>query len=379
MICRSAQIFLVLALHGIITSLRVDAGRPRKYVRERQSDAMPQRFIVYDAEEEQEVTTPYSATEQEVAHFMSSGGLAGIPPLTPLPTGNAATTASRTTGASCSSFGKGKRNRRQSSSKQFLFGIDKNKEAECLTNQSEIYDRELDRGDGASSSNHVRSGVKRRICKRKEGSTRGKKAKEEEKESKTRIAKGDKNIPTPPNPEEALLDDKKIPFYLPDVPQTRIGRLFHAHEKRYWQMKEENPNAVGNRQKFFKTRRLGLSNEERHQFRCLVRQFMSKLHAKGPRQQQHKQTYRLKRYGPNDPSQKTEAQKKETRLKGRRTYLMRRLRQCMSEGNRSAWLEKHDRMLQEYVAEMPPLVTGDQLLKLYKDVIAANEAMKSCI
>lgn len=170
------------------------------------------------------------------------------------------------------------------------------------------------------------------------------------------------------------------PFYVLDVPPTKAGKLYQEQEKRYWDAKEEGTLDLASTKKaFFKTKDLGLTDEERNEFRGYVRQFTNQLYGKNPKHRQHKEKYRLKRYGPSNWALKTDQQKKETRLKARRTYLMSRLNMCLEAGNRAAWTEKHDRMLQVYAAEVPPLEEGDLLLELYKDVLAANEGMERCI
>lgn len=174
---------------------------------------------------------------------------------------------------------------------------------------------------------------------------------------------------------------KLTPFYVLDVPPTKAGKLYQEMEKKYWEIKEEGILDLGSssRTVFFRTKDLGLTEEERNEFRGYVSQFFNRLHAKDPRHRQHKEKYRLKRYGPSNWAMKTDEQKRETRLKARRTYLMSRLNMCLAAGNRKAWTEKHDRMLQAYVAELPRLEEGDLLLELYKDVVAANEGMERCI
>lgn len=378
MICTSILLALLVALHGVTSPApRVNAGSLGKLTRARQSTSIepepllplgntedpfafddagwlphsgPKRKSQHDDTSQNHlhhhVDTPTSAApEQEVAPFMTLGGLAAD--LTPLP-------ASRT--------------RRRSQRK----GREKRKFSQYEEMDTDSREKRESRATMNSESTKK---ARERNVKRQMTFT-------------AETAEPDQNVDSARDLEHILRGEKdtttttaatRTPFYLQNVPHTKAGRLFEEHEKRYWEARERGHNVLGNGQRFFKVKNLGMNDAEVNEFRRLARKFTSKLNAKGSRQEEHKRKYRLKRFGPQGAAEKTEAQKRETHLKGRRNYLARRLKQCLASGDRTDWMDNHDVMLREYVAEASPFEPNDYLLGLYRKVLEAYEGMESCI
>lgn len=170
------------------------------------------------------------------------------------------------------------------------------------------------------------------------------------------------------------------PFYLKDLPPTRVSLLFEGYERRYWEARQQGLDRLGNRRKFFVTNKAqGLTDEERDEFRRLAKRFTDKLADKTPVKRLANLRQRRRRYGIGDA--KTEAQKQATHRKSRRNHLIRRLRKINGDLERGIvkvqWNANHDKMLQDLVAEIP-LKAGDTLIELYRKYLELSHA-PSCI
>lgn len=388
MICRSILLVLVVALHGIIIIVRpqVDAGRPKKHASARQStateletlpllasvqsssvdptafdDARQQRCPRQGPKKQQDyascyqVATPYSAAEQEVAQFMSSGGLASLPPL-PLPDVSL---------HQRHAFTRTRRKRQSSTTKA----------------SSEVQD---DKEAGQSSQEPGQSGNRNDdiLVETQRGpQTRARTAAMNRGKRESKMCGTSESNPDQNRGEETARGEEDInPVYLQNVAPTKVGKLFQGFERRYWDARQKGLFHPQDRRKFFKTSRLGLTKVEREEFRQLSRRFLAKLRIKSEKDKQYDQAYRLRRFGPKEASQKTEEQKRVTRRTSRKAVLIRRLRRIVASPDQrdTLWTEEQCSMLQELNKEAP-LEANELLVALYRDVLAANKAMKSCI
>lgn len=176
------------------------------------------------------------------------------------------------------------------------------------------------------------------------------------------------------------------PFYLKNLPSTKVGELFHAFEVRYWEARQggQMPN-LGKHLKFFITPKdQGLTIKERNEFRKLAKRFTDRLSERTPGKHKAIVAYQHRRFG-RGVVEKTEAQLRATKRRSQRTYLMSRLKKILAsltanEGEKVAkveWKATYDEMLQDIVAETP-LKPGDMLLELYKKMIELKQ-IPSCI
>lgn len=186
----------------------------------------------------------------------------------------------------------------------------------------------------------------------------------------------DEHRKTANKPEESPM----TPFYVKNVPPTKVGKVFEAYQKQYWEAKRRGLEDLGNGRKFFTSRGLNLNKDERGEFRKYAKRFTDMLADRRPKRLKESRENRLRRYGFG--RRKTEAQCQQTKDKSQRHYLIRLLRKNLANmahpGVKIKWTAKHITTLQQLHSRMP-LKASDPLLQLYKQFLEANEGMESCI